>query len=227
MWEPQSNLEEKVNLSILNDDFSSRTGLILPRSSRLFQKSVIHSVCYAYTIKTGLCQWNKIVMGFHNRNRITLLGKSAQHQHFPMTVQTMSFLQTDTLSLWKLLLGCIGKELLYIAIQKESLLSLIISLFNFKTTVSVTKSLHGDRGLCFLHTVHLPIYLFFSYTYTLLFCWNIKSCFDCCFPQQIIPQTSVQWYNITTILLWRLVSMYIINKCHTLPIVYNMLVKIY
>ena len=168
MWEPQSNLEEKVNLSILNDDFSSRTGLILPRSSRLFQKSVIHSVCYAYTIKTGLCQWNKIVMGFHNRNRITLLGKSAQHQHFPMTVQTMSFLQTDTLSLWKLLLGCIGKELLYIAIQKESLLSLIISLFNFKTTVSVTKSLHGDRGLCFLHTVHLPIYIpvFFLYIHS-------------------------------------------------------------
>ena len=25
MWKPQSNLEEKVNLSILKDDFSSRT----------------------------------------------------------------------------------------------------------------------------------------------------------------------------------------------------------
>ena len=109
-------------------------------------------------------------MGFHNR--ITLLGKSAQHQHFPMTVRTMSFLQTDTLSLWKLLLGCIGKELLYIAIQKESLLSLIVSLFNSKTTVSVTKSLHGDRGLCFLHIyctlTNLPIFFLYIHSSFLL-----------------------------------------------------------
>ena len=35
-----------------------------------------------------------------------------------------------------------------------------------------------------------PTY-FCSHTYSLLFCWEIKSCFDCCFPQQIRPQTTV------------------------------------
>ena len=55
-----------------------------------------------------------------------------------------------------------------------------------KITASVTKSLHQDRGPCYLH---IPI---FSYTYTLFFCWKIKSCHDCYFPQQIRPQTSVQ-----------------------------------
>ena len=29
---------------------------------------------------------------------------------------------------------------------------------------------------------------FFSYTYTLLLCWKIKCCCDCCFPQQGRPQ---------------------------------------
>ena len=38
------------------------------------------------------------------------------------------------------------------------------SLSHLKTTTSVTKSSHQDRGLCYLHS---PI---FSYTYTLLFC---------------------------------------------------------
>ena len=36
------------------------------------------------------------------------------------------------------------------------------------TTVTVTKSLHQDHGLCCLQL------LFFSYTCTLLFCWKIK-----------------------------------------------------
>ena len=42
------------------------------------------------------------------------------------------------------------------------------SLFHMKTTVSVTKSRHEDRGPCYLH---LQI---FSYTYTLLLGWKIK-----------------------------------------------------
>ena len=44
------------------------------------------------------------------------------------------------------------------------------SLFHMKTTASVTKSSHRDRGPLYLR---LPI--FFSYTYTVLFCWKIKS----------------------------------------------------
>ena len=51
------------------------------------------------------------------------------------------------------------------------------SLFHMKTTGSVTKSSHEDCGLCYLH-----LYIF-SYTYTLLLCWKIKSYFDRCFLQ--------------------------------------------
>ena len=47
-----------------------------------------------------------------------------------------------------------------------------------KITASVSKSSHQDRGPCYLH---LRI---FSYTYTLLFWWKIKSRCDRCFPQQ-------------------------------------------
>ena len=60
------------------------------------------------------------------------------------------------------------------------MLSFDLSLFHMKITESVTDSSHQDRGLCYLH---FPV--FFSYIYTLLFCWKIKSCFHRCFPQQI------------------------------------------
>ena len=43
-----------------------------------------------------------------------------------------------------------------------------------KITASVTKSSHEHCGQYYLH---LSI---FSYTYTLLFCWKMKSCCDCC-----------------------------------------------
>ena len=68
-------------------------------------------------------------------------------------------------------------------------------------------------------------YLFFSYKYTLLFYWKIKSCCDRYFPQKIRPKNNVQWY------IWRgyssmRIGFSMINKRHTLPIVYSMLVKI-
>ena len=54
------------------------------------------------------------------------------------------------------------------------------SLFHhMKITLSVTKSSNQDHGLCAIYT-----HLFLSYTSTLLFCWEIKSCCDGCFPQQ-------------------------------------------
>ena len=69
------------------------------------------------------------------------------------------------------------------------MLSIIcISLFYMKITVSVMKSSHQDYGPCYLH---LPI---FYYTYTLLFCWKIKSCCNLFFPRQIKPQTFIQIY---------------------------------
>ena len=61
----------------------------------------------------------------------------------------------------------------------------VSSLFHMKITASVTKNSHKDLGPYY---IHVP---FFSYTYILLFCWKIKSCFDCCFPQQVILQNTV------------------------------------
>ena len=61
-------------------------------------------------------------------------------------------------------------------------------------------------------------YWFFPYTYTVFFCWKIKSCHDRCFAQQIGPQTIVQLISV--------IGFKIINKRHILSIVYTMLVKI-
>ena len=58
---------------------------------------------------------------------------------------------------------------------------------------------------------------------TLFFCGEIKSCCNLCFPQQIRPHTTVQFY-----LLWKYYSVTfgfnMNNRCHTLPAVYTMLV---
>ena len=91
------------------------------------------------------------------------------------------------------------------------------SLFHMKITASVTNSSHQDRGPCYLHS---PI---FSYTFIL--CWKIKSCCDSCFPQQIRPYTAVQWYILGDYSSVR-IGFNMINKRHTLSMVYTMLVKI-
>ena len=59
-----------------------------------------------------------------------------------------------------------------------------------------------------------------------LFFWKIKICCDRCFRQQIRLQTTVQWYILRDYSSAR-IGFNIINKCHTLPVVYSMLVKIY
>ena len=59
-----------------------------------------------------------------------------------------------------------------------------------------------------------------------LFFWKIKICCDRCFRQQIRLQTTVQWYILRDYSSAR-IGFNIINKCHTLPFVYSMLVKIY
>ena len=93
------------------------------------------------------------------------------------------------------------------------------NLFYMKITVSVTKSLHKDCGLCYLH---LPI---FSYTYTLLCVGWRKSFGDCCFSQQIRPQITVQLYilqnrfSVTS-------GVSVSSKHHTLPILCTVLVYI-
>ena len=81
------------------------------------------------------------------------------------------------------------------------------------------------KSLQVLQKAHIKIWpmpftlnLFFSYTYTLLFCNKMKSCCDRYFPQQIRPQTTVQLYKLQDYSSVRIhISM--INKRHTPPIV--------
>ena len=70
---------------------------------------------------------------------------------------------------------------------KKILLILYLSSqsFSYKNHCKCYKNWHLACGLCYLS---LPIFSFLH----LLFCWKIKSCFDCCSPQQIRPQTTVQ-----------------------------------
>ena len=86
------------------------------------------------------------------------------------------------------------------------------SLFHIKITASVKKARIKILA-CAVHT-----YLCFSYTYTVLFCWKIKSCCDRCFPQQIRPQTTVQLCILRGYSSVR-VGFHMINKRHILFIV--------
>ena len=74
------------------------------------------------------------------------------------------------------------------------------------------------------HAIYTFLF-FFLYMYSLFF-WKIKICSDRCFRHQIRLQTTVQWYILRDYSSAR-IGFNIINKCHTLPIVYSMLVKIY
>ena len=65
-------------------------------------------------------------------------------------------------------------------------------------------------------------YLFFSYTYTLLFRWKIKSCCDRWFPMQIRPQTNVQWYILQDYFRVR-IGFNVIKKRHILSVAYTIL----
>ena len=69
----------------------------------------------------------------------------------------------------------------------------------------------------------LYTYLFFyifPYTCCLIFWWKIKNCCDRCFPQQIRPETTVQW-NVLRYYSSVSINFNMISKRHTLPIVYT------
>ena len=57
------------------------------------------------------------------------------------------------------------------------------------------------------------------FLYTLLFWWKIKTSFDCCFPQQIRPQITVQLYRLQDYSGARIVFN-VVNKHHTLAIMH-------
>ena len=87
-----------------------------------------------------------------------------------------------------------------------------------KTVFAIRKSLWVLQKACIKIVARaIYTYLFFSYTYTLIFCWKIKSCCDHCFPQQIRPHTTVQrciYYE--TILVWGLVLTWLTDVTHWL-----------
>ena len=64
----------------------------------------------------------------------------------------------------------------------------------------------------------LTYFFIYIYTYTLLFCSKIKHCCDCCFPQQIRPQVTVQ-LNILQDCSIERTGFNMINKHHILPII--------
>ena len=77
------------------------------------------------------------------------------------------------------------------------------------------------KSLQVLQKAHIKIiahaiytYLFFSYTYIFVFCWKIKSCCDHCSSQQIKPLFNDIYFK--TILVWRLISMWLTNNTHCL-----------
>ena len=91
---------------------------------------------------------------------------------------------------------------------------------------SIWQSLQVLQKTCIEIVAHaIYIYLFFYYTYTLFFCWIIKTCCDNCFPLQIRPQTTVQWYISRDYSSVR-TGFNMINKRHILLIVYPMFFKI-
>ena len=114
-------------------------------------------------------------------------------------------------------------------IQKQSfqgdLMEVIVkmkstSLFQYKSNCKCYKKL-ASRLWCMLFTL---TYFYFTLTHKdHLFCWKIKSCCDCCFPQQIRPQIYIHLY-ILQVYSSVSTSFNMINKCHTVLVVYTMLV---
>ena len=83
-----------------------------------------------------------------------------------------------------------------------------------KITASVTKSLHQDRGLCYLN---LLIFFLYMHSPVLL---EIKRCCDRCLSQQIRPQIFVQLYILRDYSNVR-IGFNMINKRHAVRIVHH------
>ena len=80
--------------------------------------------------------------------------------------------------------------------------ALLFKLFHMKITASVAKT-------CIRMVARATnIYLLFFYKYTPFFCCKTKSSCDCCFPEQIRPQNTVQLHRL--------------KDCPNVEIVFNM-----
>ena len=127
------------------------------------------------------------------------------------------------------LFSCMSCSLFHMKIWVELYMENVFDITYFpvcRTVFSIWKSLRVLRKAP-MKIVAGPLYtslFFFLYMHSLFF-WKIKICSDRCFHQQIRLQTTVQWYIVRDYSSARIVFN-IINKCHTLPIVYSMLVKI-
>ena len=88
----------------------------------------------------------------------------------------------------------------------------LCSLFHMKVTASITKSLHQDCDPCHLFTL-----TYFFLIHGLFSSAGIKICCNCCFPQQIRPQITVQLYILQVYSNVR-IGFNMISKCHLLPV---------
>ena len=99
---------------------------------------------------------------------------------------------TDNKAHWHLFRYCEKKQL-YIFILLFSKSCFIVA---FAIIEHVTKIMCYKKLASRLWPMLFILTDFFSFTYTFLFCGKIKSCCDCCFPQQIRPQTTIQLYTL-------------------------------
>ena len=96
---------------------------------------------------------------------------------------------------------------------------MFISLFHMKVTTNVRKSFHQVCSPCYLH---LPI---FFLIHTLPSSAGKQKVVVISFPQQIRPKATVQWSILRDYSGVR-IGFNMISKCHILPILCTMLVKI-
>ena len=107
-------------------------------------------------------------------------------------------------------------KILKFSVYNSQMLVAYLTVFYIGKSLSVLQKACIMIVACAIYLYTLNTY-FFSHKCTLLFCWKIKSsCDPWCFPQQIRPQTTVQWY-----ILWEhsnvRIDFSMINKGHTLP----------
>ena len=94
------------------------------------------------------------------------------------------------------------------------------SVFSIRKSIWVFKKLASRSWPVLFALNYFSLKHIFSYPYTLLFCWKIKSCCHRCFSQQIRPQITVQLYSgrsFCKIFWWKLNWPNYINRLYLLP----------
>ena len=106
-----------------------------------------------------------------------------------------------------------------LGVQKVKIFIILVIITSIFPVFSIWKSMLVLQKACTMIVAHvIYTYIYFSYTYTLFVCWEIKCYCHRWFPQQIRPKITAQSY-----ISWGYSSVRIgfnmINNHYTLPIV--------